>query len=57
VEIPWNLFRRAALVLFGISLLGGFASTALFMGHRLPVETWRVIFILALVLLTITSTV
>ena len=57
MEIPWNLFRRAALVLFGISLLGGFASTALFMGHRLPVETWRVIFILALVLLTITSTV
>jgi hypothetical protein len=57
VEIPWTLFRKAALVIFAISLLAGFASTALFMGHRLPVETWRVIFILALVLLTITSTV
>ena len=57
MEIPWTLFRKAALVLFGISLLAGFASTALFMGHRLPLETWRVIFILALVLLTITSTV
>ncbi len=57
MEIPWTLFRKAALLLFGISLLAGFASTALFMGHRLPVETWRVIFILALVLLTITSTV
>ena len=57
MEIPWTLFRKAALVLFGISLLAGFGSTALFMGHRLPVETWRVIFILALVLLTMTSTV
>jgi MFS family permease len=57
VEIPWTLFRKAALVIFAISLLAGFVSTALFMGHRLPVETWRVIFILALVLLTITSTV
>ena len=57
MEIPWTLFRKAALVLFSISLLAGFGSTALFMGHRLPVETWRIIFILALVLLTITSTV
>src|SRR5215203_6757496 len=57
VEIPWSLFRKAALVLFGISLLVGFVSTALFMGHRLPVETWRVMFILALVILTITSTI
>jgi hypothetical protein len=57
VEIPWTLFRKAALVTFAISLLAGFASTALFMGHRLPVDTWRIIFILALVLLTITSTV
>ena len=56
MEIPWTLFRKAALVLFGISLLAGFVSTALFMGHRLPVETWRIIFILALVVLTITST-
>jgi len=53
VEIPWTLFRKAALVLFSISLLAGFGSTAFFMGHRLPVETWRIIFILALVLLTI----
>ena len=57
MEIPWTLFRKAALVLFGISLLAGFGSTALFMGHRLLLETWRIIFILALVLLTITSTV
>jgi hypothetical protein len=57
VEMPWTLFRKTALVLFGISLLAGFGSTALFMGHRLPVETWRVIFFLALVLLTMTSTV
>jgi len=57
VEIPWAFFRKAALVLFGISLLAGLASTALFMGHRLPAETWRIVFILALVLLTITSTI
>jgi hypothetical protein len=57
VEIPWTVFRKTALVLFGISLLTGLASTALFMGHRLPVETWRIVFILALVLLTITSTI
>ena len=57
VEIPWTLFRKAALLLFGISLLAGLASTALFMGHRLSIETWRIIFILALVLLTITSTI
>ncbi len=57
MEMPWTLFKKAALVLFGIALLAGLGSTALFMGHRLPVETWRVIFILALVLLTITSTV
>jgi hypothetical protein len=57
VEIPWSFFRKAALVLFGISLLAGLASTALFMGHRLPGETWRIVFILALVVLTITSTI
>ena len=57
MEMPWSFFRRAALLLFGISLLAGLASTALFMGHRLSVETWRIIFILALVLLTITSTI
>ena len=57
MEIPWTFFRKAALVLFSTSLLAGLASTALFMGHRLPVETWRIVFILALVLLAITSTV
>jgi hypothetical protein len=57
VEIPWSFFRKAALVLFGISLLAGLASTALFMGHRLSVETWRIIFILALAALIITSTI
>jgi hypothetical protein len=57
VEIPWTLFRKSAFVLFGISLLAGLASTALFMGHRVSVETWRIVFILALVMLTITSTI
>ena len=57
MEIPWTIFRKAALILFGLSLLVGFVSTALYTGHRLPVETWRVIFVLALVLLTITSTI
>ena len=57
MEIPWALFRKAAFLLFAISLLAGFGSTALFMGHRLPVEAWRIVFILALVLLTITSTI
>jgi len=57
VEIPWASFRKAALVLFAASLLAGLASTALFMGHRLPIETWRIVFILALVVLTITSTI
>jgi hypothetical protein len=57
VEMPWAFFRKAALVLFGISLLAGLASTALFMGHRLPLETWRIVFILALVVLTMTSTI
>ena len=27
------------------------------MGHRLPVETWRIVFVLALAVLTITSTI
>jgi hypothetical protein len=57
VEIPWTLFKKAALVLFGVSLLAGLASTALFMGHRLPLETWRIVFVLALVVLTMTSTI
>jgi MFS family permease len=57
VEIPWSFFRKAALVLFGISLLASLASTTLFMGYRLPVEAWRIVFILALVTLTITRTI
>jgi pimeloyl-ACP methyl ester carboxylesterase len=57
VEILWTFLRKAALLLFGISLLASFGSTALFMGHRLPVETWGIVFILALVVLTISSTV
>jgi hypothetical protein len=57
VEIPWAFFRKAALVLFGISLLAGLASTALFMGHRVPVETWRIVFMLALAALIITSAI
>jgi MFS family permease len=57
VEFPWAVFRKAALVLFGISLLAGFGATALYMRHRLPLETWRIVFILALVVLTITSTI
>jgi hypothetical protein len=37
--------------------LAGIGATALFMGHRLPLQTWRVVFILALAMLTITSTI
>jgi hypothetical protein len=44
-------------VLFGISLLASLASTTLFMGYRLPVEAWRIVFILALVTLTINRTI
>ncbi len=55
MQIPWTVFRKAALVLFTISILAGVGSTALFMGHRLPLETWRIVFILALVVLTMTS--
>ena len=57
MEFPWTFFRKAALLLFGVSLLVGFGSTALYMGHRLPTETWRIVFVLALVVLTITSTI
>lgn len=57
MEVPWTFFRRAALLLFGISLLAGVGSTALLMGDRLLVETWRIVFILALVVLTMTSTI
>jgi hypothetical protein len=57
VEIPWTFFRKAALLLFGISLLAGVGSTALLIGDGLPVETWRIVFILALVMSTMTSTI
>jgi hypothetical protein len=57
VEIPWTLFRKGALALFGGALLTGFGATALYMGHRLTTETWRIVFVLALVALTISSTV
>jgi hypothetical protein len=57
VTLPWTLFRKGALVLFGSALLLGFGASALFMGHRLPVESWRVLFVLALVVLTICSAV
>jgi hypothetical protein len=57
MDVPWAMIRKLALVLFVLALLAGLASTALFMGHRLPLETWRVVFVLALIVLTITSTV
>lgn len=57
MEMPWTFLRKAALALFGVSLLAGLAATALFMGHRLPLETWHIVFILALVVLTITSAI
>jgi hypothetical protein len=42
-------------VLFAVALFTGLATTALFMGHRMSLETWRVLFVLALVVLTVTS--
>jgi MFS family permease len=55
--MSWNHFRSAALALFVAALLIGFGVTALFMGRHLSRETWRIVFILALVVLTITSTI
>lgn len=55
MEIPWALFRKAALALFVVALLTGLAATALFMGQRLSLETWRILFVLAIILLTVTS--
>jgi MFS family permease len=55
--MPWTSFRRSALVLFGAALLAGFGSTALYMGQRMPADTWRPVFVLALVVLTVTSSV
>ncbi len=57
MEIPWTFFRKAALLLFGISLLAGVGSTALLLGDRLPVESWRIVFVVARVVLTMTSTI
>ena len=57
MEMPWTFFRKTALVLLGLLLLTGLVSTALFREHRLPKETWRIVFILALVVLTITSAI
>lgn len=57
MEIPWAFFRKAAAALFVVALLTGFGSTALVMGHRVPWESWRLIFILSLVVLTIASTI
>jgi MFS family permease len=57
MEIPWAFFRKVAAALFVVALLTGFGSTALVMGHRLPWESWRLIFILSLVVLTIASTI
>jgi MFS family permease len=57
MEIPWAFFRKAAAILFLAALLTGFGATALVVAHRLPWESWRMIFILSLVLLTISSTV
>jgi hypothetical protein len=57
VEIPWPLFRRAALWLFAGALLVGFGVTALYRGHQVSGETWRVVFVLALAVLTMTSAV
>jgi hypothetical protein len=57
MEIPWRFFRKGALVLFAVALFTGMATTALFMGHRMALEAWRVLFVLALVVLTVTSAI
>jgi len=57
MEIPWRFFRKGALVLFAVALFIGMATTALFMGHRMSLEAWRVLFVLALVVLTVTSAI
>lgn len=55
MQIPWPLLRKIALVLFGAALIAGLGATALFMGHRMPLETWRIVFVLALIVLVVTS--
>ena len=57
MEIPWSFFRKGAVVLFAVALFTGMATTALFMGHRMSLEAWRVLFVLALVVLTVTSAI
>ncbi|MFN8589824.1 MAG: hypothetical protein U0031_00090 [Thermomicrobiales bacterium] len=53
----WPRFKKLTLALFGIALLVGVASTALVMGHQLSLESWRILFILAVIVLVVTSTV
>ena len=57
MQIPWPLFRRAAVWLFAAALLAGFGVTALYRGHQVSGETWRIVFVLALAVLTMTSAV
>lgn len=57
MDIPWTLLRKAALVLFGGALVVAFAITAMYFGHQVAGETWRVLFILALAVLVVTSAV
>lgn len=57
MEIPWTFFRQGARVLFALALFTGMATTALFMGHRMSLEAWRVFFVLSLVTLTVTSAI
>jgi drug/metabolite transporter (DMT)-like permease len=57
MQVPWAWFRKIAGVLFGVALLAGLGASALFMGQRMSLETWRIIFVLALIVLIITSTI
>jgi hypothetical protein len=57
VVLAWPLFKKGAGILFLIALLLGFGSTALAMGHHVSMDTWRVLFILSLIVLVITSTI
>lgn len=57
MDLPWLWFRKLALGLFFAGLLTGLAATALYLGQRIPVESWAVLFVLAIIVLTITSTI
>ena len=57
MPLPWIFFRSAALGLFAAALLVGFAATALFMGRHLSLEAWRILVVLALIVLTVSSTI